>query len=397
LQVVDGGADLPADRRTGLPPETPYVTYALLALLAVVFAAMYAVGHGDINSVASRFGSKENDLIRAGEIWRFVTPIFLHGSVLHLVMNGVFLYWFGTQIEMLYGARKYLILFIVSGIVGNLFSFALSPESSLGASGALFGLVGAGLVFPLRFSTLVPPRARAEILRQLSTVVIVNLAIGFMPGSHVDNMAHLGGLAGGGFTALFLVPNALMTRPPSRLSNLAVTVVLGLLLLVVGAAGIAQYRVAQSTQPSLETFRPAESDPWWSIGIPQDWQQSGEGGIWVGPGKTFLQIEDSAPDSQVTAQKAQEAIQSGAQHSTLNVDGKPAEHILYETPDRSQIVDIYLVQAYGHVIALHLTAPARIYASLQPDFERVVSSLRIFHAPREEPDNAQSPPPVAGP
>src|SRR5581483_6443175 len=105
--------------------------------------------------------------------------------------NSLFLYCFGAQIETLYGWRKYLIIYLVAGVAGNLFSFLLSPGPSLGASGALFGLVGAGIVFPLRFRSLVPARARAEILRQLLTVVVVNLMIGFMPGSHIDNWAHL--------------------------------------------------------------------------------------------------------------------------------------------------------------------------------------------------------------
>ncbi len=399
LQVVADGEEFESPSQAASLPERPWATYALLAIIVAVFIAMTLVGHGDVNSVALRFGSKENDLIRAGEIWRFITPIFLHGSWLHLGMNGVFLYWFGSQIEALYGWRKYLILFFVAGIAGNVLSFLCSPAPSLGASGALFGLVGAGLVFPVRFRDLVPPRARAEILRQLSTVVIVNLAIGFTPGSNVDNMAHLGGLAGGAFAALFLLPDALALHPPDRRSRLLVSAALGALLLLVAWAGMAQWRVGTRVPPPpLVMFSPEGDNPWWSVGIPQTWRQFGDGGIWKGPSGAILQIQDAPEDTQIVAQEANDAIIKGAQHTQLSLDGKPAEQVLYRNNAETgpQVVDVYLVQAYGRAIALQLSASPRVYPLAQADFERTVQSLRILHAPHEETPAPNTPADSAG-
>ena len=156
--------------RSGESRPRPVVTYALLAILVAVFAGMWIAGHGDVSTVATLFGDKENDLIRAGQVWRLVTAIFLHGSPMHLLVNGLSLYWLGAPMESFYGSRKYLLIFLISGIAGNLLSFARSPFPSLGASGAIFGLVGAGLVFPIRYRSLLQEKARSQILTTLLVV-----------------------------------------------------------------------------------------------------------------------------------------------------------------------------------------------------------------------------------
>lgn len=362
--------------------EVPLATYLLLAVTIAVFAAMYVAGKGNVQSVASAFGAKENDLIQAGQWWRFITPIFLHGSLLHLGVNALFLYWFGAQIEMLYGWRKYLIIYMVAGVAGNLFSFLLSPGPSLGASGALFGLVGAGIVFPLRFKSLVPARARAEILRQLLTVVVVNLGIGFLPGSHIDNWAHLGGLTGGGFAALFLLPDALAVYPPGRWSEWTVSLAAAALLLLTGGAALAQWRTATpSTEAQMQTFHPPGDNPWWSIDIPGNWRQVNNAGLWVSPLAAVVMVEDTPSNVQIVAQEAQQSLRLGALQTRLTLDGKPALRITFETPGDRQRIDIYLLDAYNRLLAIRMAAPRNAYRASRLDFERILRSMRVYHHP----------------
>src|SRR5262252_7964586 len=88
LTLVEGSSEAagrPVQTRASRP--RPIVTYTLLAILVAVFAGMWVAGHGDVSSVATLFGDKENDLIRGGQVWRLVTAIFLHGSPMHLLVN----------------------------------------------------------------------------------------------------------------------------------------------------------------------------------------------------------------------------------------------------------------------------------------------------------------------
>ena len=252
--MAEGGSDTTSrTRRQRAPAPLPAITYALLLIMALVFAAMWRAGHGDVTRVAYLFGDKEKDLILAGQYWRLVTAIFLHGSPVHLFVNSLSLYWLGSQMEIIYGSRKYLLIFLAAGVAGNLLSLMLSPAPSLGASGAIFGLVGAGLIFPMRYRALVPAQTRSQILSQLLLVTIVNLGIGYAD-RNIDNMAHIGGLLGGGFMALFLIPDVLESGPRSRAADAALSAAVTAALLVVVWAAFSQWRWAvQNPDVPLET------------------------------------------------------------------------------------------------------------------------------------------------
>ncbi|WP_439794965.1 rhomboid family intramembrane serine protease [Secundilactobacillus kimchicus] len=125
----------------------PYVTISLIALMVIVYLLMTAAGGAGNPQVLMAFGAKINVLIDAGQWWRLVTPMFLHLSFEHILLNMVTLYFLGLQIEALFGHWRFLILFVVSGIGGNLASFAFDPNAlSAGASTAIFGLFGAFLM-----------------------------------------------------------------------------------------------------------------------------------------------------------------------------------------------------------------------------------------------------------
>ncbi len=133
------------------------------------------------------------------QIWRFLTSIFLHGSVMHLAYNLFALFFFGFALEKLIGSRKFLLLFFLSGIIANIISVNFYP-SSLGASGAIMGIIGClTIIKPLMMVWafgLILPMFIAAILWVIGDVLGV-----FFP-SGVGNIAHLSGIGVGFFLGL---------------------------------------------------------------------------------------------------------------------------------------------------------------------------------------------------
>lgn len=172
-------------------PKKPVITYLLVAVMIVTFILMYVLGNGslDTNTLYS-FGG----LVKKGSFIRLFTSMFLHIGIIHLVMNMWALILLGKQTESFYGHFKTLIIFIFSGVVGNLLSVILmgSNTISAGASGAIFGLMGAILYFAINQRTYMGEALKREIL----PVIIVNLLFGFML-TGINMYAHVGGLIGG--------------------------------------------------------------------------------------------------------------------------------------------------------------------------------------------------------
>jgi membrane associated rhomboid family serine protease len=139
-------------------------------------------------------GAKVNSAIAAGEIWRLVTPIFLHIGLLHVGVNMYSLYVVGPPVERLFGLPRMLTIYFLSGVAGVAFSLAFSAAPSAGASGAIFGLLGALAGFLLLHRRLFGKAANVQ-LTQIALVAVLNLAIGLSPG--IDNWGHLGGLVAG--------------------------------------------------------------------------------------------------------------------------------------------------------------------------------------------------------
>ena len=123
----------------------PYVTYALIGLNLAMFAVellMQALGHTYSETIL-RLGAKQNLLITCGEYWRLLTACFLHSGIVHIASNLIALYFWGPQVELLLGRVKYLIVYLSAGLFGSVLSYALSDAASVGASGAIFGLMRA--------------------------------------------------------------------------------------------------------------------------------------------------------------------------------------------------------------------------------------------------------------
>ncbi len=144
-------------------------------------------------------GSKVNILIAFGEIWRLVTSMFLHADIMHLVFNMLMLYVIGRDIERFYGRSKFIVIYLVGGLIGSLASYVFTTNNAVGASGAIFGLMGANL-YLLKLNPAVYKR-----LYGMDFVLLIafNLVIGIIR-PNIDMAGHVGGLIGGYVLAVSL-------------------------------------------------------------------------------------------------------------------------------------------------------------------------------------------------
>ena len=144
-------------------------------------------------------GGNAKDLVKSGDYYRLLTCIFLHAGIIHISCNMYSLYVIGSQLESFFGKIRYLIIFLLSGICGSILSIAFSNNNyiSIGASGAIFGLLGAIVYFGYHYRVYL-----GNVLKnQIIPIIILNLMIGFII-SGIDNFAHIGGLIGGLFTTM---------------------------------------------------------------------------------------------------------------------------------------------------------------------------------------------------
>lgn len=178
----------------------PIVTYAFLAITIVMFLLQEINGGSANPLVLLRFGAKVNELIIRGEWWRLFTPMFLHIGFSHILFNGLVIYFLGPQIEYAFGHWKFALLYVLSGLAGNLASFAFNTNISAGASTSLFGLFAATLVLGKIYPT--KPQFKA-LARSYTMLIVLNVVFGLM-NSGIDNAGHLGGLAGGYLIAFAL-------------------------------------------------------------------------------------------------------------------------------------------------------------------------------------------------
>ena len=188
-------------------PKKIVITNILIIMCFIMFGVMcFFDGVNTLVEVKTltvlKLGANYGPLVKVGEVWRLITYMFLHAGIIHLLINMYSLFILGTQTETFIGKWKFLIIYLVSGICGGLMSAALTPNVSVGASGAIFGLTGALLYFGYHYRTYLGTALRNQIV----PVIGVNLLIGFMmPG--IDNACHIGGLIGGILTTMALGVN----------------------------------------------------------------------------------------------------------------------------------------------------------------------------------------------
>lgn len=174
-------------------PKKILVTKVLIALSVIMFVSMYLLGNGS-NDVLTLylFGANLKESIQAGEIYRLITCAFLHAGIIHLMFNMYSLFIIGSQLETYIGRWKFTLVYFISAISGSLMSAIFTDAISVGASGAIFGLLGSLLYFGYHYRLYL-----GEVLRrQIIPLIAVNLLFGFIMNG-VDNAAHIGGLIGG--------------------------------------------------------------------------------------------------------------------------------------------------------------------------------------------------------
>jgi rhomboid protease GluP len=172
--------------------KTPWITYALLAANLVMFAIELLTGALNDTERLIALGAQEVVSVTLGEWWRLITATFLHGGFEHLLFNMLALFLWGRYAEVMLGKVRYAIVYFASAITGSILSYALSPNVSVGASGAIFGLFGSFLYLRVYHKEL--------FNRVFGTQVIVLIAINLLTGffrPNIDLFGHFGGLIGG--------------------------------------------------------------------------------------------------------------------------------------------------------------------------------------------------------
>lgn len=199
-------------------------TMIFIGINVGVFVLMGLAGGFALTSVDSEvlrgFGAKQNELIADHhQYWRLITSIFIHIGFIHLFLNNYALWIIGQEIEQIYGSARFVVLYLVTGVVGSVGSYVFNPEAtSAGASGAIFGLFGVMATFALKYRKEIPKTLSREIMRRVLPIIAINLAFGFSV-KIVDNAAHIGGLLAGIALALavpYMRPDEKRTPPAWR-------------------------------------------------------------------------------------------------------------------------------------------------------------------------------------
>lgn len=183
-------------------------TNALLLVTMLLFGTMQVLRFGEATTAQTiyDFGGLYGRIVKLdpSQLWRLVSPIFIHIGWEHFFFNSMTLYVFGYQLEELFGSRRFLLLYFLSGMMGNIFILFLTPDAvAAGASTSLFGLFGAMVV--LRYSSRNPS---LQLLGQrYIALLLINLVLGFF-NPEISLVGHIGGVVGGALAGVFLPPLA---------------------------------------------------------------------------------------------------------------------------------------------------------------------------------------------
>ncbi|PCK20834.1 rhomboid family intramembrane serine protease [Bacillus pumilus] len=225
LQAFDDQEKQRERERAVFQNGRPIFTYMLIAVQVVMFLLLELSGGSTNTATLTAFGAKSNGLILEGEWWRLITPMFLHIGLTHLLFNTFALWSVGAAVERIYGSGRFLLIYLISGIFGSIASFVFNTAIAAGASGAIFGCLGALLYLAISNRKLFFRTMGTNII----VIILINLGIGFTV-SGIDNAGHLGGLVGG-FLAALAVRLPKQTQPVKML-------IASLLLLLIGGFGL---------------------------------------------------------------------------------------------------------------------------------------------------------------
>ncbi len=204
----------------------PIITYSLIIINAIIFLLMTLNGGSTSIKTLLEFGAIEPYLITQGQYWRLLTPIFLHIGFIHFALNNLAIYYIGRLTEKIYGSSRFLVIYLLAGIIGNISSFLFLPTViGAGASGAIFGLLGALLYFGYVHPTLFIRTIGKDIVFIIGINVLFGLSV-----PSVNMYAHMGGLIGG------FLASAIVYLPKQKEKKPFIRIIAILLIVVISAS-----------------------------------------------------------------------------------------------------------------------------------------------------------------
>lgn len=202
--------------------KTPYITYILI-FINILFYVLSIISNSFYNSMVLNPSKILN-----GEYYRLLSCIFMHGGIIHLLCNMYCLYVIGPQVESFFGKIKYIVIYLLSGIIGSLMSLSITNSISLGASGAIFGLLGSILYFGYHYRVYLSQAIKSQII----PLIVLNIFLGFILNG-VDNAAHIGGLIGGILVSM-MVGVKYKSSTMEKVNGLILTIIFTLFLIYLG-------------------------------------------------------------------------------------------------------------------------------------------------------------------
>lgn len=208
--------------------KKPVITYALIIINLIMFLAMYIFGNGSEDGLTLiLFGANNRALVLGyHQYFRLITAAFLHIGIMHLLFNMYALYVIGSQIENFFGKVKYILIYLGSAVFASVLSICFSDSISAGASGAIFGLLGAMLYFGYHYRLYLGNTIKSQII----PIIVINLIFGFVMNG-IDNAAHIGGLIGG---VLFAMISGVKYKSSKseRINGVILTIIYTIFLLI---------------------------------------------------------------------------------------------------------------------------------------------------------------------
>ncbi|WP_460292404.1 rhomboid family intramembrane serine protease [Clostridium tertium] len=201
IPIIDYIVNIDSKRRISFKEYKVTYTIIILNILLYLIEVIKSRNLIDIDIYTLiQMGAKVNVLINSGEIYRLLTSAFLHGGIIHIFFNMSALNIIGREVEAVYGSKRYIAIYVISALGGSVVSYLFKPNSiSVGASGAIFGLLGAMLIFGLKERDKIGKQYMKNILETIGLNVIIGITI-----PNIDNFAHLGGLILGAITSFIL-------------------------------------------------------------------------------------------------------------------------------------------------------------------------------------------------
>ena len=236
--LADHSARLIQER---LQARTPWVSRSLIGVMALIFVVESVLGAPRQPEILQAMGALHGPWVAEGQVWRVLSATLLHGSAIHAGLNLYVLYRLGDLVERVVGPARFLLIYVLAGIGGSMASMAMPDHWSVGASGAIWGVMGAELILGLLGRGKLPEPLRRAMKVAAGQNLLLNLLVSFSPG--IDWAAHFGGGVAGAIVMFALVrglpdwpePGAAPVREPATPSLVWIGAFLGGVLLV-GAA-----------------------------------------------------------------------------------------------------------------------------------------------------------------